>query len=88
MPSDSKFDDKVKCRSTVGTLRAASENYKQSGRCTQSPYVAMESATLTRHRLTSQSIFQGPRSPYITEHEQIKDRKAGLKLKAASRREQ
>ena len=48
----------------VGTLRAASENYKQSGRCTQSPNVAMEIATLTRHRLTSQSIFQGPRSPY------------------------
>ena len=39
MPSDSKFDDKVKCRSTVGTLRAASENYKQSGRCTQRPYI-------------------------------------------------
>ena len=38
MPSDSKFDDKVKCKSTVGTLRAASENNKQSGRCTQRPY--------------------------------------------------
>ena len=38
-------------------------------------------ATLTRHRLTSQSIFQGPRSPYITEREQVKDRKAGLKRK-------
>ena len=62
MPSDSKFDDKVKCKSTVGTLRAASENYKQCGRCTQ--------------------------SPYITEHEQIKDRETGLKLKAASKREQ
>ena len=36
-----------------------------NGRCTQSPNVAMGIATLTRHRLTSQSIFQGPRSPYI-----------------------
>jgi hypothetical protein len=41
----------------------------------------MEIATLTRHRLTSQSIFQGPRSPYITEREQIQDRKAGLEVK-------
>ena len=24
----------------VGTLRAASENYKQNGRCTQRPYIA------------------------------------------------
>ena len=53
----------------VGTLRAASENYKQNGRCTQSPNVAMGIATLTRHRLTSQSIFQEPRSPYIAERE-------------------
>ena len=64
--SGSKFD-KVKSRSMVGTLRAASENYKQGGRCTQFPNVAMEIATLTRHRLTSQSIFHGPRSPYIAE---------------------
>ena len=69
-------------RSTVGTLRAASENYKQSGRCTQRPYVAMEIATLTRHRLTSQSIFQGPHSPYITEREQIQDDKVELKPSA------
>ena len=69
-------------RSTVGTLRAASENYKQSGRCTQSPNVAIEIATLTRHRLTSQSIFQGPRSPYITEREQIQDDKVELKPSA------
>ena len=69
-------------RSTVGTLRAASENDKESGRCTQSHNVAMEIATLTRHRLTSQSIFQGPRSPYITELEQIQDDKVELKPSA------
>ena len=27
------------CRSMVGTLRAASENDKQNGRCTQRPYI-------------------------------------------------
>ena len=68
--------------SMVGTLRAASESDKQSGRCTQSPNGAMGIATLTRHRLTSQSIFQGPRSPYIAEREQSQDRKEGLKEKA------
>lgn len=55
----------------VGTLRAASALFIVLGRCTQFPNVAMGIATLTRHRLTSQSIFQGPRSPYITEREQI-----------------
>ena len=45
-------------------------NGKLCGRCTQSPNVAMGIATLTRHRLTSQSIFQGPHSPYITKREQ------------------
>ena len=37
MPSDRKIDNKVKCRSMVGTLRAASENDQQGGRCTQFP---------------------------------------------------
>ena len=39
MPSDSKFDDKVKCRSTVGTQRAASTLFIVLGRCTQRPYI-------------------------------------------------
>ena len=38
MPSMSKID-KVKSRGMVGTLRAASENDKQNGRCTPCPYI-------------------------------------------------
>ena len=49
LPSDSRFDGVKtengnlrvsKSRSMVGTLRAASENDKQNGRCTQRPYNA------------------------------------------------
>ena len=38
------------------------------------------------HRLTSQSFFQGARSPYVAEREQLRqsqDRKAGLNRKTA-----
>ncbi len=50
-------------RSMVGTQRAASEK-RTKRTLTQSPNVAMGIATLTKHRLTFPSIFQGPRSPY------------------------
>ena len=50
------------------TTRVRREFCPLCGRCTQSPNVAMGIATLTRHRLTSQSIFQGPRSPYLPCH--------------------
>ena len=47
------------------TTRVRREFYPLCGCCTQFPNVAMGIATLTRHRLTSRSIFQGPRSPYL-----------------------
>ena len=50
MPSDSKFDDKVKCKSTVGTLRAASENYKQSGPARSPPTLPSMSILKTAKR--------------------------------------
>ena len=84
MPSDSKFDDKVKCRSTVGTLRAASTLFIVLGRCTQSPNVAMGIATLTRHRLTSSQSSKDlvrPTLLSVSNEDDSQDRKAGLKRK-------